>query len=197
VDIFAAAGLERPDISLLSEEFLEEVRRLPQRNLAVEMLEKLLRDEVRTVGRRNVVQSRSFAEMLEETIRKYHNRTVQAARVIEELIELAREMREARGRGEDLGLTDEEVAFYDALEVKDSAVAVLGDETLRTIAQELVRAVRKNVSTDWALRESARARIRVIVRRILRKYGYPPHKREKATLTVLEQAEVLCGPWAA
>ena len=196
VDIFAAAGLQRPDISILSEEFLEDVRRLPQRNLAVEMLQKLLNDEIKVQERKNVVQARSFAEMLEETIRKYQNRTIEAARVIEELIALAKQMSEAQRRGEDLGMTDEEIAFYDALEVNDSAVAVLGDETLRTIAQELVRAVRQNVSIDWTVRESARAKIRVIVKRILRKYGYPPDKQEKATQTVLEQAGVLCAEWA-
>jgi type I restriction enzyme R subunit len=196
IDIFAAAGLQKPDISILSEEFLEDVRRLPQRNLAVEMLEKLLNDEIKVQERKNVVQARSFAEMLEETIRKYQNRTIEAARVIEELIALAKKMREAQRRGEDLGMTEEEIAFYDALEVNDSAVAVLGDDTLRTIAQELVRAVRKSVTIDWTVRDSARAKIRVIVKRILRKYGYPPDKQEKATKTVLEQAEVLCEDWA-
>jgi type I restriction enzyme R subunit len=145
--------------------------------------------------RKNVVQARSFSEMLEEAILKYQNRTVEAAQVISELINLAKEMRHAQRRGEDLGLTEDEVAFYDALEVNDSAVKVLGDETLKTIAHELVAAVRRSVTIDWTMRENARAQIRVIVKRILRKYGYPPDKQEKATQTVLEQAEVLCKDW--
>jgi len=197
IDIFAVAGLKKPDISILSDDFLQEVRRLPHRNLAVELLRKLLNDEIRTNSRKNVVQARSFAEMLEKTIRKYQNRAIEAAQVIEELIELAKEMREAQRRGDDLGMTDDEIAFYDALEVNDSAVQVLGDETLKTIAQELVIAVRRSVTIDWTVRENARAQIRVIVKRILRKYGYPPDKQEKATQTVLEQAEVLCKEWVS
>ena len=195
IDIFAAAGLKKPDISILSDNFLQEVRQLPQRNLAVELLRKLLNDEIKVRSSKNVVQARSFAEMLEQTIRKYQNRTIEAAQVIEELIKLAKEMREAHQRGEDLGMSDDEIAFYDALEVNDSAVKVLGDETLKTIAHELVEAVRRSVTIDWTVRENARAKIRVIVKRILRKYGYPPDKQEKATLTVLEQAEVLCKEW--
>ena len=195
VDIFAAAGLKKPDISILSDEFLAEVQELPHRNLAVELLQKLLRDEIKVRLKKNVVQGRSFTEMLEEAIRKYQNRTIETAQVIAELIKLAKEMREEQKRGEDLGLSEDEVAFYDALEVNDSAVRVLGDETLRTIAQELVTAVRRSVTIDWTMRENARAKIRVIVKRILRKYGYPPDKQEKATKTVLEQAEVLCHEW--
>jgi type I restriction enzyme R subunit len=195
IDIFAAAGLKKPDISILSDDFLQEVRQLPHRNLAVELLRKLLNDEIKTNSRKNVVQARSFAEMLEKAIRKYQNRAIEAAQVIEELIKLAKEMREAQQRGENLGMTDDEIAFYDALEVNDSAVKVLGDETLKTIAHELVEAVRRSVSIDWTVRENARAQIRVIVKRILRKYGYPPDKQEKATQTVLEQAEVLCREW--
>ncbi|MYD49220.1 MAG: HsdR family type I site-specific deoxyribonuclease, partial [Chloroflexi bacterium] len=196
LDIFAAAGLDKPDISVLSEDFLAEVRGMPQRNLAVELLQKLLRGEVAARRRTNVVQARSFAEMLEQTLRRYQNRAVEAAQVIEELIQLAREMREAATRGERLGLTDDELAFYDALETNDSAVQVLGDETLRAIARELVETVRRNVTIDWTLRENVRAQLRVLVRRILRKHGYPPDKQEKATLTVLEQAEVLSEGWA-
>lgn len=197
VDIFAAAGLKKPDISILSEEFLAEVRSMPQRNLAVELLRKLLSGEIRTRRRNNVVQARSFAEMLEQAIRRYQNRTVEAAQVIEELIVLAKEMRQADRRGEDLGLSAEELAFYDALETNDSAVKVLGDNTLRTIAQELVRTVRNNVTIDWTIRENVRAHLRVMVKRVLRKYGYPPDKQEKATQTVLEQAEVLTSELAA
>ncbi len=197
IDIFAAAGLDKPDISVLSDEFLAEVQGMPQRNLAVELLQKLLRGEVATRRRANVVQARSFAEMLEHTLRRYQNRAIEAAQVIEELIQLAREMREATSRGERLGLNEDELAFYDALETNDSAVQVLGDETLRAIARELVETVRSNVTIDWTLRENVRAQLRVLVRRILRKHGYPPDKQEKATLTVLEQAEVLSEGWAA
>ncbi|MXV83433.1 type I restriction endonuclease subunit R [Candidatus Poribacteria bacterium] len=197
VDIFTAAGLEKPDVSILSDEFLAEVRDLPHKNVAVELLEKLLGDEVRTRSQKNVVQGRSFASMLEGSIRTYQNRTIEASQVIEELIKIAKEMRQAQDRGEELGLSDEELAFYDALEVSDSAVKVLGDETLQAIAVELVETVRQNVSIDWAIKESARANIRRMVKRILRRHGYPRAKQEKAAETVLEQAEVLCKDWAA
>jgi type I restriction enzyme, R subunit len=196
VDIFAAAGLDKPDISILSESFLAEVRGMPQRNLAVELLNKLLSGEIQTRRNKNVVQARSFEEMLAQSLSRYQNRAIEAAQVIEELIELAREMREANARGEALGLTDEEVAFYDALEANDSAVQVLGDDTLRAIAIELVATVRANVVIDWTLRENVRAHLRVLVKRILRKNGYPPDKQEQATRTVLEQAEVLSQEWA-
>ncbi|MEW6386984.1 MAG: type I restriction endonuclease subunit R [Thermodesulfobacteriota bacterium] len=197
IDLFEVAGLKKPDISLLSDEFLAEVRGMPQKNLAVELLRKLLNDEIKTRAKKNVVQARSFAEMLEQSIRRYHNRAIETAQVIEELIRLAREMREASRRGEDLGMSEEELAFYDALETNDSAVKVLGDETLRTIARELVEAVRHNVTIDWTVKEGVRAKLRIMVKRILRKYGYPPDKQEKATQTVLEQAEVLCKDWVA
>jgi len=196
VDIFAAAGLKTPDISILSDEFLAEVRGMPQRNLAVELLQKLLKGEIKARGKRNVVQARSFAELLEQSIRKYQNRAIETAQVIEQLIQLAKDMRAAQARGEALKLTEDELAFYDALEVNDSAVKVLGEPTLIDIARELVATVRKNVTIDWTLRENVRAQLRVIVKRILRKYGYPPDKQEKATQTVLEQAEVLSGNWA-
>ena len=195
IDIFAAAGLEKPDISILSDEFLAEVRGMPQRNLAVELLQKLLKGEIRTRRQRNVVQARSFAEMLEQSLRKYQNRAIETALVIEELIGLAKEMREAGRRGESLGLTDDEVAFYDALETNDSAVSVLGDDTLKMIARELVTTVRANTTIDWTVRESVRAQLRVLVKRILRRFGYPPDKQEQATRTVLEQAEVLSEGW--
>ena len=197
IDIFADAGLKKPDISILSDEFLAEVSGLPHKNLALELLRKLLNDEIKARSRKNVVEARSFLEMLEKTIKLYQNRSIETAEVIAKLIELAREMREAHKRGENLGLTDDELAFYDALEVNDSAVKVLGDETLRTIARELVESVRNNVTIDWTVKESARAKMRTIVRRFLRKYGYPPDKQEKATQTVLEQAELLCRNWAA
>jgi type I restriction enzyme, R subunit len=197
VDIFTAAGLEKPDISILSDDFLSEVRGMPQRNLAVELLQKLLKGEVAARRRKNVVQARSFAEMLEQTLHKYKNRAIEAAQVIEELIALAKDMRAANARGENLGLSENELAFYDALETNDSAVKVLGDETLRAIARELVRTVRNNVKIDWTLRENVRAQLRVLVKRILRKHGYPPDKQEKATNTVLEQAALLSAEWVA
>ncbi|MGH2812143.1 MAG: type I restriction enzyme endonuclease domain-containing protein, partial [Actinomycetota bacterium] len=188
IDVFEAAGLKKPDISILSDEFLAEVREMPHRNLAVELLQKLLNDEIKTRARRNIVQSRAFSEMLESALRKYQARAITTAQVIEELIELARQMREAQQRGEELGLTDEELAFYDALETNDSAVAVLGDENLRMIARELTDTVRRNATIDWTVKETARANLRRMVRRILRRHGYPPDKSEKATQTVLEQA---------
>jgi type I restriction enzyme R subunit len=196
VDLFAAAGLKKPDISILSDEFLAEVRGMPQKNLAVELLRKLLEGEIKVRRRKNVVQARSLAEMLEQAIRRYQNRAVEAVQVIEELIALAKEMREADRRGEALGLSEEELAFYDALETNDSAVQVLGEPTLKQIARELVETVRRNVTIDWAERENVRAHLRRLVKRVLRKYGYPPDKQEKATQTVLEQAEVLSEQWA-
>ena len=196
IDIFSAAGLKKPEISILSDAFLGEVKDLPQKNLAIELLRKLLNDEIQTRMRKNLVQSRSFAAMLEGTIRKYQNRTLESAEVIAELIKLAEEMREAQKRGEQLNLNDDEVAFYDALEVNDSAVKVLGDDTLKDIARELVDMVRKNVTIDWTVKESVRAKLRIMVKRILRKYGYPPDKQEKATFTVLQQAEMIASDWA-
>jgi type I restriction enzyme R subunit len=197
IDLFSAAGLKKPDISILSDEFLAEVRGMPQKNLAVELLRKLLEGEIKVRRRKNVVQARSFAEMLEQAIRRYQNRAVEAVQVIEELIALAKEMREADRRGEQLGLSEEELAFYDALESNDSAVKVLGEPTLKQIARELVETVRRNVTIDWAERENVRANLRRLVKRVLRKYGYPPDKQEKATQTVMEQAEVLSEAWAA
>jgi type I restriction enzyme R subunit len=195
IDIFAAAGLKKPDISILSDEFLAEVRDMPQRSLAVELLRKLLNDELKVRQKKNLMQSRLFGDMLEDAVRKYQNRAIATAQVIEELIQLAKDMKAAEARGEDLGLTDEELAFYDALEVNDSAVKVLGDETLRTIARELVETVKRNVTIDWTVKETVQAKLRTIVKRILRKYGYPPDKQEQATKTVLQQAELLA--WEA
>jgi len=197
VDIFAAAGLKKPDISILSDEFLAEVRGMPQRNLAVELLRKLLAGEIKTRSRRNVVQARSFAELLEQALRKYQNRAIETAQIIEELIALAKDMRAANARGEALGLSEEELAFYDALETNDSAVKVLGEPTLTMIARELVATVRKNVAIDWTVRENVRAQLRVLVKRILRKHGYPPDKQDQATQTVLEQAALFADAWAA
>jgi type I restriction enzyme R subunit len=195
VDIFAAAGLKKPDISILSDDFLAEVRGMPQKNLAVELLRKLLNNEIRLRSKKFLIQSKSFAELLENSIRKYQNRAIETAQVIEELIQLAKQMRQADSRGADLGLSQDEVAFYDALETNDSAVKALGDKNLKFIAQELVKTIRENVSIDWTAKESVRAKLRVMVKRILRKYGYPPDKQEKATQTVLQQAELLCADW--
>ena len=196
IDIFAAAGLEKPDVSILSDEFLAEVRGIPHRNLAVELLQKLLKGELSIRRRKNIVQARSFAEMLENTLRRYQNRAIEAAQVIEELIGLAKEMRQANDRGDELGLTDEELAFYDALEANDSAVKVMGNELICDIARELVETVQDNVTIDWTIREDVRANLRRLVRRVLRRHGYPPDKQEKATQTVIEQAEALSEIWS-
>jgi type I restriction enzyme R subunit len=196
IDIFAAAGLDRPDISILSDEFLAEVRDMPQRNLALEVLRKLLSDEIKARSRKNLVQSRSFAEMLDNTIKKYQNRSVDAAQVIAELVALAQQMREAKQRGAALGLSEDEEAFYEALEVNDSAVAVLGDKALCAIARELVDTVRRNVTIDWAVKDSVRAKLRLLVKKTLKKHGYPPDKQTQAADTVLKQAELLCADWA-
>jgi type I restriction enzyme R subunit len=196
IDIFAAAGLKKPDISILSDDFLADVRTMPQKNLAVELLRKLLAGEVKTRSKKNAVQARIFSELLEQAIRKYQNRAIETAEIIEQLIELAKEMRNADQRGEELGLNSDEVAFYDALEVNDSAVKILGDRQLKQIAQELVQAVRNNVTIDWTQRENVRANLRVIIKRILKRHGYPPDKQMQATATVLEQAELLSAAWA-
>ncbi|NLK50562.1 MAG: type I restriction endonuclease subunit R [Candidatus Cloacimonetes bacterium] len=193
LDVFSAAGIKKPNISILSDEFLADVRGMEHKNLAVELLIKLLEGEIRLSGRRNLVMSRSFTELLENAIALYHNRTIETIQVIEELIKIAVELRERSSRGEKLGLTEDEVAFYDALGVNDSAVAILGDDQLKIIAQEIAKSVRNNVKIDWAIRENVRAEMRVIVKRILRKYGYPPDKQARATELVLEQAELICS----
>jgi type I restriction enzyme R subunit len=191
IDIFAVAGIKKPDISILSDEFLEEIKGMKQKNLALETLKKLLNDEIKVSFKRNIVQARSFANLLEETIKKYQNRTIETAQVISELIDLAKDFREAQKRGEKLNLSEDELAFYDALANNKSAVDVLGDETLKTIARELTVLIRKNTTIDWTLRDSVKANLRVIVKRQLRKYGYPPDKQEEATKLVLEQAALI------
>ena len=193
VDIFQLAGIDRPDISILSDEFLAEVRDLPQKNLAVELLRKLIDDKIRANLRKNVVQSRRLSEMLEKSIHEYENRSVETAIIIEQLIRTAQEVRNAIKRGEEMGLSNAEIAFYDALANNETAQQVMADEDLRKIASELVEAVRKNVTIDWALKESVRAKMRIAVKRILNLHGYPPDKREEATQLVLMQAERLCG----
>ncbi len=197
IDVFAAAGLKRPDISILSDQFLAEVRGLKHKNVAAELLAKLLKDEIKLRSTRNIVQSRQFSEMLKATLNAYHNRAIATQEVIEELIKLAREMSAATKRGVDLGLNDDEVAFYDALAANQSAVQAMGNDELKVIAAELVTKVRKSVTIDWTLRESARARIRVMVKRILKKHGYPPDLQDEATKTVLAQAELLSANWSS
>jgi type I restriction enzyme R subunit len=189
-------GGDKKDISILDDGFLAEIRGMQRRNLAVELLNKLMSDEIKTRSRRNLVEARSFSEMLAGTVDEYNNRTITAEEAIEKLIELARRIKVARERGEQLGLNDDELAFYDALETNDSAVQLMGDQILKKIAQELVVQVRRNASVDWSVRESSRARMRLAVKKLLRKYKYPPDKQEKATQTVLEQAELLGEEWA-
>jgi len=191
IDILEVVGIDKPELSILSDEFLAEVQGMPQRNLAVEVLTKLLNDEIKVRRRTNLIQYHQFSEMLKATIHRYKNRAIETLQVIEELIKLAKEMREANQRGEKLGLTEKELAFYDALETNDSAVAVMGDKVLSQLARELANTVRKNATIDWTLRESARAKLRVMVKRTLRKYDYPPDKQKKATETVVAQAELI------
>lgn len=197
IDIFEAAGIQKPELSILSEGFLSEVKEMPQKNLAFEALKKLLNDEIRFISKKNIVQGKSFMEMLDKTIKRYTNKNVEAAQVIEELIELARKVREEKNRGKQQNMTDDELAFYDALGVNDSAVQVLGNETLRKIALELTQMIRSSVTIDWTQRDSVQAEIRLKVKKILRKYGYPPDKQEKATQTVLAQAELIARDWIA
>ena len=195
IDVFTAAGLSKPNIGILSEQFLAEVRGLKHKNVAAELLEKLLKDELKIRSRKNLVQSRLFSDKLKKTLNAYHNRAIATQDVIEELIKLAKEMDAATKRGEDLGLTDDEIAFYDALAANASAVQAMGDDKLKIIAAELITQVRKSVTIDWTLREGARAKIRVMVKRILNKYGYPPDLQDEAVKTVLAQAELLCAEW--
>ncbi|CEO89274.1 type I restriction endonuclease subunit R [Syntrophaceticus schinkii] len=197
VDIFGAVGLDKPNIAILSDEFLEEVKGLPHKNLAVELLKRLLAGEVKAISRRNLIQSRKFSEMLENAIIKYQNRTIETTQVILELIELAKEMNEMNRRGEAVGLSSDELAFYDALGTNDAAVKIMGDEILKQIARDLTRTIKANTGVDWAIRESVRARMRITIKRLLKKYGYPPDKQEQAVKTVMEQAELMCGEEAA
>ena len=197
IDVFAAAGLSRPDISILSDGFLAEVRELPHKNVAAELLRKLLEDEIKAHTRTNVAKSRAFSEMLEESIKRYRNRAVTTLEVIEELIKIAKNVRQDRERGTELGLTPAEVAFYDALAENQSAKDLMGEPILMQMAQELARTIRANATIDWTLRESVRAKLRTLVKRLLKKYKYPPDAQEKATETVLRQAALLADEWAA
>jgi type I restriction enzyme R subunit len=195
IDVFTAAGLAKPDISILSDQFLAEVRGLKHKNVAAELLEKLLKDELKVRARRNLVQAQVFSEKLKKTLNGYHNRAISTMQVIEELIKLAKDLDAASKRGADLGLTDDEIAFYEALAANESALEAMGDAKLRLIAAELITQVKKSVTIDWTLRESARARMRVMVKRILNRWGYPPDLQDQAVKTVLAQAELLCAEW--
>lgn len=196
IDIFSAAGLEKPNISVLSDDFLAEVRGLPQKNLAIELLERLIKDQIKTKLKRNIVQERQFSEMLDAALQKYENRAIEAAKIIEDLIKMAKDISEAHRKGEQLGLNEDEKAFYDALELNDSAVKVLGDQILKHIAMDLVKVIKDNLDVDWVVKETSRAKVKMAVKRLLKKHGYPPDLQEKATLQVLEQAAELCKEWA-
>jgi type I restriction enzyme R subunit len=197
VDIMRAAGLDTPDISILSDAFLAEVRQIDKKNLAIEALKKLINGDVRSQAKRNVMQSKAFSERLDAAIARYHANALTTAQVLEELIQLAKDIRAARARGGESGLSDEEIAFYDALAENNSARQAMGEPALRVIAHELVQVIKGNVSTDWMHRDSARARIRVHVKRLLRKYGYPPDLQDAAVQNVLQQAEAWSTEWAA
>jgi len=196
MDIFKAAGLERPDVGILSEEFLEDVRKLKEKNLAVEVLERLLKGQIKSRFGTNVVQSRKFSELLQDSLTRYRNRAIETAQVIEELIAMAKQFQAAASRGDELGLSRDEIAFYDALAENEASVRELGDATLRKIARELTEKLRASNSVDWYVRESVRAKLRLMVKTILKKYKYPPDGQEKATETVLEQAKELSAAWA-
>jgi type I restriction enzyme, R subunit len=191
IDIFDAAGIKKPDISILSDEFLAEVKGMKHKNLALELLKKLLKDEIRGRKKINLVQSKKFSEMLDTSVKNYQNNLITSAQIIDAMIQLAKDIKEADRRGDDLGLDFREYAFYTALEVNDSSVAVLGDEVLRHIARQLVDTVRRNTSIDWTVRENVQARMRIAVKKILRKHGYPPDLELRATETVLEQAKMM------
>lgn len=196
IDVFEAAGIKKPDVSILSDDFLMEVKDMKQKNVAFETLKKLLNDKIRFLEKKNVVKARSFKELLEKTIRKYTNRSIETAEVIDELINMAQDVRESEKEPEELGLSEEEVAFYDALAENESAKKVLGDEILKKIATEIAVKIRDNLSIDWTKRDSERAKIKRLVKRTLRKYNYPPDKQKQATETVLEQAKAVCNDWA-
>ena len=196
VDILAAAGIKSPDISILSDEFLAEVQQMERKNLALEALRKLINDGIRSRSKTNIVETRAFSERLENAVARYHANAITTAEVLQELIQLAKDIRAARSRGEEQGLSDEEIAFYDALAENESAVQVMGDEKLRVIAHELLMSLKENITVDWAHRESARARMRVLVKRILRKYGYPLDLQDAAVQTVLQQAEAMSAEWS-
>jgi len=192
VDILGSVGLSKPNIAILSDEFLEEVKGMKQKNLAVELLNRLLKGNIKTFSRRNLVQSKKFSELLEASIRKYQNRAIETTQVIMELIELAKKITEAEKRGESTGLTPDELAFYDALAENESAREVMGDEILVQIAKDLTTSIKNNISVDWAIRESVQAKMKMTIKRLLKKYGYPPDKTAKAVGIVMEQTKLMC-----
>jgi type I restriction enzyme R subunit len=192
VDIFQAAGLKSPAVGILDDDFLREIQSMPQKNLALEALRRLLNDEIKLRSRKNIVEARSLRDLLENAILRYQNMAINAAQVIDEMIQLARKLRESAARGEALNMSEEEVAFYDALAHHETAREVLGDQNLYLIAREVAKSIRANVSIDWTIKESVRAKLRTAVKRVLRKYGYPPDQQESATDLVLQQAELLC-----
>lgn len=195
-DIFALAGIDKPNIGLLSDEFLEDIRQTPYWNLAIELLEKLLNDSIKSKTRNNVVQERKYSDRLQATLQKYNNRAIESAQVMELLIDMARDFQAALAREESLGLTPDEIAFYDALANDESAVREMTDDTLKALARELTDKLRKSTTVDWQVRESVRARIRILIRKLLQKYKYPPETSDKAVKLVLEQAEVLSERWS-
>jgi type I restriction enzyme R subunit len=195
-DVFALCGLDKPDIGLLSDEFLEDVRQMPYKNFAVELLEKLLKDDIKAKTRNNVVQEKKYADRLQETLRKYNNRGIETAQVIEELIAMAKQFQAEMERDAALGLNPDEIAFYDALASNESAVRELGDDTLKKIAVEITDKLRKSTTVDWQVRESVRAKLRILVRRTLQRYKYPPDKAAAAIELVMQQAEVLSNGWS-
>ena len=194
-DIFALAGVEKPNIGLLSDEFLDDVRRMPTKNLAVELLERLMRDQIKSSTRNNVVLEKKFSERLLEAIRKYHNRAIETRQVIEELIAMARDFKAAINRNDSLGLSRDEIAFYDALAERPEVLETMGDQTLKELATELTAKLRQSTTVDWQVRDSVRAQMRLLIKRLLRKYKYPPEGQEAAVVLVLEQAEALADAW--
>jgi type I restriction enzyme R subunit len=197
MDVFALCGLDKPNIGLLSEEFLEDVRQMPYKNFAVELLEKLLQDSIKAKSRNNVVQEKKYGDRLQETLRKYNNRGIETAQVIEELIALAKQFQEELAREAALGLNPDEVAFYDALANNESAVRELGDDTLKAIAIEITQKLRTSTTVDWQVRESVRAKLRILVRRTLQRYKYPPDQAPEAVELILQQAAVLSNSWTS
>ena len=196
-DIFKMAGLEKPNIGLLSDEFRDGVRSTPMKNLAVELLERLLRDEIRSTSRTNLVQESKYSERLLETLRRYHNRAIETAQVIEELIAMAKEFQAALKRNESLNLSSDEIAFYDALAERPEVLETMGDATLKSLATELTGRLRESTTVDWQVRDSVRAKMRLLIKRLLRKYKYPPEGQEEAVTMVLKQAEALADVWSS
>jgi len=196
IDIFKAAGMEKPELSILSDQFLDEVKGMEHKNLAFEALKKLLADEIKVRFKFNKLKDKKFSEMLREAIRKYQNRSIDTAQVILELIEIAKKIREEKSKGRKLGLSTEEEAFYDALANNQSAKEILGDTTLKKMSRELSELVRKNASLDWTVRETVQAKLRSMVKRLLRRYGYPPDKQKMATDLILEQAKSFAETWS-